>query len=156
MMIIVSLVLLNEGMLQETKIITLPIYRLDYTTQNSESIIYIYVVHLLRKRTPPAQHQPTGLQCCSILTPNFPRYCLHWVMFATAKFHHRSLSKLRSKRIFATACRLQPHPLCRVRAEKFSADIRSTLKGLTLMQIGTCSHAQFLWYAACKTGINYS
>jgi len=46
---------------------------------------------------------------------NFPRYCLHWVMFATAKFHHRSLSKLRSKRIFATACRLQPHPLCRAR-----------------------------------------
>ena len=38
MMIIVSLMLLNEGMLQETKIITLPIIA---TTQNSESIIYI-------------------------------------------------------------------------------------------------------------------
>jgi len=37
MMIIVSLMLLNEGMLQETKIITLPIY----ITQNSESTIYI-------------------------------------------------------------------------------------------------------------------
>jgi len=28
---------------------------------------------------------------------NFPTYCLHRVMFVTAKFHHRSLSKLRSK-----------------------------------------------------------
>jgi len=37
MMIIVSLMLLNEGMLQETKIINLPIY----ITQSSESIMHI-------------------------------------------------------------------------------------------------------------------
>ena len=28
---------------------------------------------------------------------NFPRYCLHRVVFVTAKFHHHSLPKFRSK-----------------------------------------------------------
>jgi len=58
MMIIVSLMFLNEGMLQETKIITLPIYITEFRIYNN----YVYIrVHLLRKRTHPAQDQPTGL-----------------------------------------------------------------------------------------------
>ena len=50
---------------------------------------------------------------------NFPRYCLHWVMFVTAKFHHRSLSKLRSKTrlCYSMSITTTPSLPC---AEKFS------------------------------------
>ena len=56
MIIIVSLVLLNEGMLQETKIITLPIYNTEFR---------IYDTYIsgppFEEKNPPAQDQPTGL-----------------------------------------------------------------------------------------------
>jgi len=43
MMIIVSLMLLNEGMLQEAKIITLPIYNTEFRIYNIYIYIYIYI-----------------------------------------------------------------------------------------------------------------
>ena len=56
MMIIVSLMLLNEGMLQETKIITFPTYNTEFR---------IYNIHISdppsEEKNPPAQDQPTGL-----------------------------------------------------------------------------------------------
>ena len=58
MIIIVSLMLLNEGMLQETKIITLPIIA---TTQNSESIIYISGPPSEEKNPPPSSGSAYGL-----------------------------------------------------------------------------------------------
>jgi len=61
MIIIVSLMLLNEGMLQETKIITLPIHNTQFRIYN----IYISGPPS-EEKNPPARDQPTGLYCtCS-------------------------------------------------------------------------------------------
>jgi len=60
MIISVSLMLLNEGMLQETKIISLPIYNTEFRIYNNTSGL----VHLLRKRTPQLR---ISLRACTQL-----------------------------------------------------------------------------------------
>jgi len=63
MMIIVSLMLLNEGMLQETKIITLPIYNTEFRIYN----MYISGPPSEEKNTPSsgsAYGLETHPQCC--------------------------------------------------------------------------------------------
>jgi len=58
MMIIVSLMLLNEGMLQETKIITLPICNTEFRIYN----IYIYISGPpSEEKNPPSSGSAYGL-----------------------------------------------------------------------------------------------
>jgi len=60
MMIIVSLMLLNEGMLQETKIITLPIYNTKFR------IYIIYKWSTFRGKEPPQLR--ISLRACCLMS----------------------------------------------------------------------------------------
>ena len=60
MMIIVSLMLLNEGMLQETKIITLPIYITEFRIYN----MYISGPPS-EEKNPPSSGSAYGLEVCT-------------------------------------------------------------------------------------------